>query len=106
MLLSLRNIRCENNGLPAENLACQPMLLCKASETNLTSISPLSAVSVILGRVLEVKPLPECKRRPFVLEPSYIYQFPAKEGKINNLNVRKDITKLRCVYNINKLTCT
>lgn len=39
----------ETRDLPAEKSARQPALLCKASLTNLTSISPLSAVSVILG---------------------------------------------------------
>lgn len=61
--------------LPAEKAACQPELLCKASEANLTNISPLSAVRVIFGRVFEVKPFPGCNRSPFVFGPSYIYKF-------------------------------
>ena len=57
--------------LPAEKVAFQPLLLCRASVRNLTSISPLEAVSVILGELLAVKPLLGCNRSPLVLAPSY-----------------------------------
>jgi succinate dehydrogenase/fumarate reductase-like Fe-S protein len=56
--------------LPAEKVAFQPLLLCKASVTNLTNISPLEAVSVIRGAVFDVKPLFGCRRNPLVLAPS------------------------------------
>lgn len=56
--------------LPAENVAFQPLLLCKASVINLINISPLEAVSVIRGDVLDVKPLLGCKCKPLVVAPS------------------------------------
>lgn len=56
--------------LPAENVACHPSLLCNASVTNLTNISPLDAVSVIFGLVVAVNPFPGWSLKPLVEEPS------------------------------------
>jgi hypothetical protein len=56
--------------LPAEKVAFQPLLLCKASVMNLINISPLEAVSVIRGDALNVKPLLGCRRNPLVVAPS------------------------------------
>lgn len=56
--------------LPAEKVAFQPLLLCRASVTNLINISPLEAVSVIRGTAFDVKPLLECRRNPLVVAPS------------------------------------
>jgi hypothetical protein len=57
-------------GLPAEKVAFQPLPLCKASVMNLISISPLEAVSVMRGDVLDVKPLLGCRCNPLVVAPS------------------------------------